>query len=118
MNNKTFEENAKYYLEQLPESWDMLHLGHNPYMCTKKSQIIFSHNLVVPNVECWTGFFAYAISRSGAEKSLALLNPLQAAIDNMMRDYFATLVSVYLATPNLVKHDFDIPSERVKSQTT
>jgi GR25 family glycosyltransferase involved in LPS biosynthesis len=110
----SFEQRLARAVRELPDDgWNILHLGVNPYMCADGAKRIISSHLSVPTHTCYTGFFGYVISRQGAVKSLAMLNPLDGAIDNMLRDHFGTnLTRVYLANSALVAHDFQVPSER------
>ena len=113
-------------LESAPAGWDFLFLGVNPHHCPPSQRACSIPPLggdggcqgrfQRPKGSCQVGFYAYAISLSGAGKGLELMRPMSSPVDTQMSPHFNSgkgEVKAYLAYPTFVSHNFDIPSDRV-----
>lgn len=101
---KNFLNELKYYMNQLPNNWDMMICGGNNFKGKK-----YSKNLIRPIIYSggnW-GTYAYLIKTSTTKKLLKVCKNMNTTIDNFLNYNFYSKYNVYFCVPQLIKHDFD-----------
>ncbi len=107
----------KNELENKEIDIDILFLGG-----TRVCGSVFTDSLLIPkqpNKNCNAGAFGYIVSKNGAEILLKNINRdgIYRMYDHQIRDYFPKM-KIFYTNPPLVKHNFEIPSDRQGSKYT
>ena len=118
-----YVDQLKHVLENLPENWGLVYLGHHLYP-QYKTNAHLEHGL--PILEKWDqqrsiqqsmgGTFGYLISKEGARKLLEFINTtgMTNAIDTVQQKAIGT-VDTYYCFPHLVFSDCFLPGQKLDS---
>lgn len=118
-----FVEQLKHVLENLPENWDLVYIGHSLYPQYKTG----AHSSEgLPILEKWDqqrsrqqsmgGTFGYLISKEGARKLLEFINTtgMTNGIDTVQQKAIG-VIDTYYCLPHLVFSDCVLPWQKVDS---
>ena len=109
--NDNFKTNLKNNLEKIPENWDIIFLG-----LTRPCGNNLNNNIYkISDGKCNKdngGLFAYIVNVKNIDKIIKIADtPINKMIDHKIRDNY-TKLDTYFIYPHLVKHNYNIESDR------
>lgn len=104
-----FNENVLFYLNSLPENWDILFLGGSRIYGKKIKNLIKAE---YSNSWMNCGLFAYIIRRRSINKLLEISLPINTYIDMQINKEYGKKINAYYTNKPLVNHDYTQGSTR------
>ena len=102
-------------IKDVPNNWDIIYLGGVRIYGSRISKNIVKAISTKNNYWNNCGTYSYIINPSSANKLLNIINPISNYLDIQMNRQYSNL-NVYYIVPNIVKHNFKIPSTRNKGK--
>lgn len=106
-----FKKKLKKNLEEIPENWDIIFLGLTRPCGSNLNKNIYK----ISDGKCNKdngGLFAYIVNVKNIDKIIKIADtPINKMIDHKIRDNYTTL-DTYFIYPHLVKHNYNIESDR------
>ena len=111
---ETFIQDFNTRIKEVPKNWDIIFCGGSRLHIKKVPNTKYIGTPIMKNGWFNCGLFAYIINKKSIPKLLKICNPIRTYIDIQLNSHYGNDLNVYYFNPMLIKHNYELPSSRLK----